>query len=126
MSENVVLSRKEYESLLKELETLKQAVALLQKQLLTKEEEQAHLEAANARLQYQLNELKQKPFKRSKAKDEASKPRKPKPKGRRKGHKGSGRKKPTRIDKTVRIEAGSHCRVHSRFHANPVTAASGE
>jgi transposase len=60
-------------------------------------------------LQYQLNELKQKPFKRSKAKDEASKPRKPKPKGRRKGHKGSGRKKPTRIDKTVRIEAGSHC-----------------
>jgi transposase len=104
-----VLSRKEYESLLKELETLKQAVALLQKQLITKKEEQAHLEAANARLQYQLNELKQKPFKRSKAIDEESKPRQPKPKGRRKGHKGSGRKKPTRIDKTVRIEAGSHC-----------------
>lgn len=109
MNENVVLSRKEYESLLTELETLKQAVALLQKQLLAKEEEQAHLETANARLQHQLNELKQKPFKRSKAKDEASKLRKPKPKGRRKGHKGSGRKKPTRIDKIVRIEAGSHC-----------------
>lgn len=109
MNENVVLSQKEYESLLKELETLKQELGLLHKQLLAKEEEQAHLEAANARLQYQLNELKQKPFKRSKPKDKGSKPRKPKPKGRRKGHKGSGRKKPTRVDKTVRIEAGSHC-----------------
>ncbi len=109
MNENVVLPQKEYESLLKKLETLKQELALLQKQLITKEEEQAHLEAANARLQYQLNELKQKPFKRSKPEDKESKPRKPKPKGRRKGHEGSGRKKPTRIDKTVRIEAGSHC-----------------
>ncbi len=109
MNENVVLSRKEYESLLKELETLKQELALLQMQLLTKGEEQAHLEETIARLQYQLNELKQKPFKPSKPKDKESKPRKPKPKGRRKGHKGSGRKKPTRIDKTVRIEAGSHC-----------------
>lgn len=109
MNENVVLSRKEYESLLKELETLKQAVALLQKQLIMKEEEQAHLEAANASLQYQLNELKQKPFKPSKSKDKGSKPGKPKPKGQRKGHKGSGRKKPIRIDKIVHIEAGSHC-----------------
>ena len=107
MNENVVLSRKEYESLLNELKNFKQELALLQKQLLSKEEECAHLEAANVRLQYELNELKQKPFKPSKAKDKGNKP--DKPKGRRKGHKGSGRKKPTRIDKTVRIEAGNYC-----------------
>jgi transposase len=109
MNEKVVLSRKEYDALLAELEAVKQAVALLQKQLLAKEEERAHLETANAQLQYQLNELKQKPFKRSKAKDKGSKPRKPKPRGRRKGHEGSGRKKPIRIDQTIRIEAGNHC-----------------
>ena len=109
MNEKVELSQKEYGSLLKELETLKETVAMLQKQLLAKEEEQAHLEAANSRLQYELNELKQKPFKPSKQKDEESKPSQPKVKGRRQGHKGSGRKKPTRIDKTVRSEAGTHC-----------------
>lgn len=102
-----MLSQKEYESLRKELETLKQNLALLQKQLLAKKEEQAHLEAVNARLQHQLNELKQKPFKRSKPKE--NKPGKPKPRGRRKGHKGSGRTKPTRVDKTVRIEVGPYC-----------------
>ena len=107
MNEKVELSRKEYERLQKEVETLKQTVAMLQKQLLGKEEERAHLEAANSRLQSELNELKQKPFKRSKPKDKDSQP--PKRKGRRKGHKGSGRKKPTRVDKTVRIEAGTHC-----------------
>lgn len=109
MDENVLMSRKEYESLLHELETLKQEVALLQKELLNKEEERSHLEVANARLQYQLDELKQKPFKRSKAKEKESKSGEPKPKGRRRGHKGSGRKKPVRIDKIVRVEAGSHC-----------------
>ncbi len=107
MNEKVELSRKEYERLQKEIESLKQTVVMLQKQLLAKEEEQAHLEGANSRLEYELNELKQKPFKRSKAKDKESQP--PKAKGRKKGHKGSGRKKPTQIDKTVRIEAGSHC-----------------
>lgn len=110
MNEMVILPRQEYERLLQELERVKEELALLQAQLLTKEEERAHLEAANARLQYQLNEEKQKPFKRRKPKKEAGeKPPPPKTRGRRKGHQGSGRKKPTRIDKIVRIEAGSHC-----------------
>lgn len=109
MDETVLLSRKEYERLLQELETLKQELASLQKLVLDKEAERDHLEAANAHLQHQLNELKQKPFKPSKPKEKSSQTSPPKPKGRPKGHNGSGRKKPTQIDRTVRIEAGSHC-----------------
>ena len=109
MDENILLSRKEYESLLHELERLNQELALMQKQLLDKEAERSHLETVNARLQYQLNELKQKPFKSRQAKEPENKSCESRPKGRRKGHEGSGRKKPTRIDKIVRIEVGSHC-----------------
>ena len=108
MNETVELSRKEYESLQAELVALKQELVMLKKQLLRQEEARVHLEAANARLEYELKEVKQKPFKRSKAKD-AKESQSPKQRGRGKGHKGSGRKKPSRIDKTVRIEAGNHC-----------------
>ncbi len=73
-----------------------------------------HLETENTRLRYELNEMKQAPFKSKKRKpktaDKGEDPPQPsKRAGRKKGHKGSGRKRPQRIDRTVRVEAGDTC-----------------
>ena len=101
MSEQVTISRAEYEGMKSELKELREMVRELTKKAETNEE----LEAVNKRLQAELNELKQKPFKRSRPEKKGSGKRR----GRKKGHEGSGRKKPERIDKTVRIEAGEQC-----------------
>lgn len=70
------------------------------------------LESEQKRLQAELNEIKQAPFKdkrrrKSTKKDEPAVPHKKS--GRRKGHVGSGRKRPTRIDRTERLEIGPIC-----------------
>lgn len=104
MSEQVVLSKAEYEGMQKELTELREMVKELLEQL-GKRGDVEELKVANERLQAELNELKQKPFKKSRPEKKAS----GKARGRKKGHVGSGRKKPDRIDKTVRIEAGDSC-----------------
>lgn len=105
MSKQVVLSQAEYEGMQKELTELREMVKELQEELAKKADQDEALRKANERLQAEVNELKQKPFKRSRPEKKTS----GKARGRKKGHEGSGRKKPERIDKTVRIEAGKHC-----------------
>ena len=105
MSEQVILSRKEYEGMQKELSELRALVKRLSEQLSEQSEKSSHLETANSRLQEQLKELKQKPFKRSRP----QKVGEGKKRGRKKGHVGSGRQRPEQIDQTVRIEAGEAC-----------------
>ena len=105
MSKQVVLSQAEYEGMQKELTELREMVKELLEQLAKNGDPNEDLRAANERLQAELNELKQKPFKRSRPEKEGA----GKARGRKKGHAGSGRKKPERIDKTVRIEAGDQC-----------------
>ncbi|MEM1010028.1 MAG: IS66 family transposase, partial [Myxococcota bacterium] len=89
----------------KELKELREIVKELQEQLTKQAEAKRDLGKMSESLQAKLNELKQKPFKRSRPEKKGT----GKTRGRKKGHAGSGRKKPERIDKTVRIEAGEKC-----------------
>lgn len=109
------------ESLTAEIKRLTSLVEQVQEQLVqtqaeleAAQEKVAHLETENARLRYELNEMKQAPFKTTGRKQKtANKESDPPPasnrRGRKKGHKGSGRKRPQRIDRTIRIEAGNTC-----------------
>lgn len=70
----------------------------------------AHLQAENNRLQQELTEVKQAPFKsRRRRQSKGEKSDTPKRRGRAKGHPGSGRKRPSRIDRTERILVGEAC-----------------
>jgi transposase len=70
----------------------------------------AHLQAENNRLQQELAAVKQAPFKpRRRRPPKGEKSATPKRRGRAKGHPGSGRKRPSRIDRTERISAGETC-----------------
>jgi transposase len=85
-----------------------------QAELEATQEKVAHLETENARLRYELNEMKQAPFKSKRGKQEADSqdeepPQSGKRAGRKKGHKGSGRQRPQRIDRMVRVEVGATC-----------------
>jgi transposase len=69
-----------------------------------------HLRVENNRLRQEVTEVKQAPFKprrRRPPRGEASTT--PKRRGRDKGHRGSGRKRPSRIDRTERISVGETC-----------------
>lgn len=96
MEELITIPRSEYEAMRNELAGLHQLVQALTKQLAEKDKTQE-------KLQSELNELKQKPFKRTYP------VKNKKPRGRKKGHQGSGRKQPERIDKIIRIEAEDNC-----------------
>lgn len=98
MQEFVTIPKTEYEALIKEIAELRKIVRSLTEQL-------AETNKSHEKLETELNQLKQKPFQRTKAKKEGDK----KPRGRKKGHVGIGRKNPKKIDKIVRIEAGSQC-----------------
>ncbi len=96
------------------IEQLQAELAAVHAELEASQEKAAHLEAENGRLRYELNELKQAPFKSKKRQQKAaSSEEEPeqtaKRSGRKKGHKGSGRRRPGRIDQTERIEAGETC-----------------
>jgi hypothetical protein len=68
------------------------------------------LQAENNRLQQELTEVKQAPFRsRRRRQPKGEKSATPKRRGRAKGHPGSGRKRPSRIDRTERISAGETC-----------------
>lgn len=92
MDEMVTLPRHEYDQLLERISELEQMLA---------------------RVQGELNALKQKPFQPARAKQkkirEQSKDNAPKKRGRAKGHQGAGREKPERIDRTVIVEAEKSC-----------------
>ena len=98
MQEFVKIPKAEYEALLKKVSELQDLVQTLTEQL-------AERNKSHEKLESELNQLKRKPYQRTHTKKEGGK----KPRGRKKGHLGSGRKTPKRIDKTVRIEAGSQC-----------------
>ena len=98
MQEFVKIPKAEYEALLKKVSELQDIVHTLTEQLAERNKSHEKLEA-------ELNQLKQKPFQRTKVKKEGGQ----KPRGRKKGHQGNGRKTPKKIDKIVRIAAGSHC-----------------
>lgn len=107
MNNQILLLKNDYHSLLEKLQALTEEVTQLRQQLEAAEAKCERLETENSRLQHQLNELKQKPFKPAKDKGDSLKP--PKRGGRSKGHKGSGRKRPKRIDQTIRVEAEASC-----------------
>jgi len=66
----------------------------------------ACLQAENNRLHQELREVQQAPFKsRRRRQPKGEKSATPKRRGRAKGHPGSGRKRPSRIDRTERILA---------------------
>lgn len=70
----------------------------------------AHLRAENDCLQQELTEVKQAPFKsRRRRQPKGEKSATPKRRGRAKGHPGSGRQRPSRIDRTERISVGETC-----------------
>jgi transposase len=70
----------------------------------------ALLLAENERLQQELAEVKQAPFKsRRRRRPMGEEGVSPKQRGRAKGHPGSGRKRPSRIDRTERILVGEAC-----------------
>ena len=94
------------------VEQLQGLLMQTQAELEATQEKAAHLETENARLCYELNEMKQAPFKSKKRKSDSKDEGLPQPSkraGRKKGHKGSGRTRPQRIDRAVRIEAGDTC-----------------
>ncbi len=96
------------------IEQLQGRLVQTQTALEATQEKVTHLETENARLRYELNEMKQAPFKSQKRNQKTNSqdedwPESGKRAGRKKGHKGSGRKRPQRIDRTVRIEAGETC-----------------
>ncbi len=70
----------------------------------------ARLEIEKQRLHQQVSEFKQAPFKsrrrRQSREDENTSPKR---RGRAKGHPGSGRKRPARIDHTGRVSVGETC-----------------
>lgn len=82
----------------------------LRAQLADAQETIAQLMAENQRLEQEVKDLKQAPFKSRKRKRSASSQRSKKRKrGRAAGHPGSGRKRPPEIDRTERIPAGDAC-----------------
>jgi len=96
------------------VEQLQTELSQTQAELEASQEKVRHLETENGRLRYELNELKQRPFKTKGGKQTADSQGEEgsassKGKGRKEGHKGSGRQRPERIDRTVRIEAGDYC-----------------
>ena len=96
------------------VEQLQGQLVQTQAELEATQEKVTHLETENSCLRYELNEMKQAPFKSKRQKQKAASkdedpPRSGKRAGRKKGHKGSGRQRPQRIDRTVRVEAGDTC-----------------
>jgi len=70
----------------------------------------ARLLAENDRLRQEVTEVKQAPFKsRRRRQSKGEKSDSPKRRGRAKGHPGSGRKRPSRIDRTEGISVGETC-----------------
>jgi transposase len=66
--------------------------------------------AENQRLQQEVTEFKQAPFKpRRRRPSQGEKSAAPKRRGRAQGHPGSGRQRPTRIDRTERVAVGETC-----------------
>jgi len=93
-------------------EELKQALAEKKEiagQLAKAKERIAELEAERKKLGEEMASLKQAPFKKKKRKGQPKEGTKPKKRGRKKGHKGSGRSKPERVDFTEFISAGESC-----------------
>ncbi len=99
-----------------QLEQAKTEKSELGQQLETATTTLSQLERENKQLKAELKELKQAPFqshRRRKAKaasaDSASQTASPKKRGRPKGHKGSGRPKPERVDYSEFMTAGDTC-----------------
>jgi hypothetical protein len=67
------------------------------------------LQAENQRLREEVTEFKQAPFKSRRRRQPKQEDTSPKRRGRAKGHPGSGRKRPSRIDHTERVSVGETC-----------------
>jgi transposase len=85
-------------------------LAALQAEVQELQVENARLRDENQRLREELKALKQAPFKpRRRRKSQRKDPTQRKPQGRKAGHEGSGRARPTRIDRTAHIPVGERC-----------------
>ena len=84
--------------------------ARLKVQLQETQEALMSLIAEKERVEFELNEIKQVPFKsRKKGSAEKETSAQPKKRGRRSGHKGSGRSRPKRVDISEFVPVGEHC-----------------
>jgi hypothetical protein len=91
-------------------QVLQAQLAALQAEVQELRAENARLRDENQRLREELKALKQAPFKpRCRRKSQRKDPTKRKQQGRKAGHKGSGRSRPTRVDRTAQIAVGDHC-----------------
>jgi transposase len=92
------------------IEALQEQLAALQAEVQALRAENARLRDENQRLREELKALKQAPFKpRRRRKSQRKDPTKRKKQGRKAGHAGSGRSRPTRVDRTEQIAVGDHC-----------------
>ena len=95
-----------------QVEHLQAENARLQTALTQAQQRLAELEGVNQQLQVKLNTLKQAPFQARRRRKAATAPAgaaAPKRPGRPQGHEGSGRPRPTRIDRTALIPVGDVC-----------------
>lgn len=97
-----------------EVQKLRVENAELRQALETAQQRIAELEQEKQQLRTELNNLKQAPFRPKRRKTRTQTPSNEvaankKRRGRAAGHKGSGRKRPTQIDRTEQIPVGPHC-----------------
>ncbi|MGC9523847.1 MAG: IS66 family transposase, partial [Anaerolineae bacterium] len=91
-------------------QALQAQLAALQAEVQELRAENARLRDENQRLREELKALKQAPFKpRRRRKSQRKDPTKRQQQGRKAGHAGSGRSRPTRIDRTEYIAVGDQC-----------------
>lgn len=92
-----------------EVATLQAENARLRSELQAAQAHITELETELQQLRDELNQLKQAPFKPRRRRKSQRKSADRTQGGRQAGHPGSGRKRPERVDRTVRISAGDHC-----------------
>lgn len=95
-----------------QMEHLQAENARLQTELAQAQQRLGELESAHQRLQTEVNTLKQAPFQARRRRKAATTPPSaaaPKRAGRPRGHEGSGRPRPTHIDRTIPIPVGEVC-----------------